>query len=91
MLQQLDTTTRPANECLDADPATEICTGPGVGAGACYGDSGGPEVFRLGHGIYSLVGVASALGGRETVCATAPSIYISATAYIDWIRSIVPV
>ncbi|WP_216213410.1 S1 family peptidase [Amycolatopsis aidingensis] len=84
-LQQLDTQVLAATECSGIDGDTELCTdNPGGDAGACYGDSGGPQVVRAGSG-WELIGVTSRSGNGDPVCATGPSIYTSAPAYADWI------
>ncbi|MCF6422796.1 S1 family peptidase [Amycolatopsis tucumanensis] len=84
-LQQLDTTLVDAARCAAIDPATELCTdSPGGTAGACYGDSGGPELVRAGD-RWLLLGLTSRSGNNDPACTTAPSIYTSALAYTQWI------
>lgn len=83
ILQQLDThVIGPAN-CKDLDPAHELCTDNPSGAGACYGDSGGPEVVQTTNG-WQLVGVTSRSGSVGADCGAGPSIYTNVTAYVDW-------
>ncbi|MQA11270.1 MAG: trypsin-like serine protease [Pseudonocardiaceae bacterium] len=85
-LQQLDTEVVPADQCTGMDANTELCTGnPGGNSGACYGDSGGPQIVQAGGG-WRLIGVTSRTGNNDPTCATGPSIYTSAVAYTDWIN-----
>lgn len=84
-LQQLDTQLVAASECSGIDGSVELCTdNPGGDAGACYGDSGGPQIVREGD-AWSLIGVTSRTGNNDPTCATGPSIYTSAPAYSSWI------
>nr|WP_106178216.1 serine protease [Prauserella shujinwangii] len=87
-LQQLDTSIVDGSRCESAfDHAAELCTdNPGGDSGACYGDSGGPEIARV-DGTWRLLGVSSRPGNDDAKCATAPSIYTSAVAYGTWITS----
>ncbi|OZM73329.1 serine protease [Amycolatopsis antarctica] len=80
-LQQLDTSVVDAGECTGIDGTKELCTeNPGGDSGACYGDSGGPQIADG-----KLIGVTSRTGNGDSTCATGPSIYTSAPAYADWI------
>jgi len=84
-LQQLDVEVLDASACTGIDGALELCTSnPGGVAGACYGDSGGPQIVG-GGGSWTLIGVTSRSGNGDSMCATGPSIYTDATAYADWI------
>jgi secreted trypsin-like serine protease len=84
-LQQLDVSVVDASECTGIDGALELCTSnPGGDSGACYGDSGGPQLVGDGSG-WQLIGVTSRSGNGDSTCATGPSIYTDATAYADWI------
>ncbi|WP_284747568.1 S1 family peptidase [Amycolatopsis sp. RTGN1] len=85
-LQQLDTHIVEGAKCTSVfDGTAELCTdNPGGKAGACFGDSGGPEVVRDGD-QWLLVGVTSRPGNNDPVCASAPSIYTSVVAYAPWI------
>ncbi|GAB3133887.1 serine protease [Amycolatopsis stemonae] len=85
-LQQLDTHIVEGTKCTSTfDGTAELCTdNPGGNAGACFGDSGGPEVVRDGD-HWLLVGVTSRPGNNDPQCATAPSIYTSVVAYAPWI------
>ncbi|GAA1234749.1 serine protease [Prauserella halophila] len=84
-LQQLDTGIVGDERCAAGfDATSEVCTDNPDGAGACYGDSGGPQLVRTGD-RWRLVGVSSRAGNNEPVCGTAPSIYTSAPAYATWI------
>lgn len=85
-LQQLDTHIVEGTKCTSTfDGTAELCTdNPDGKAGACFGDSGGPEVVRDGD-HWLLVGVTSRPGNNDPVCASAPSIYTSVVAYAPWI------
>jgi secreted trypsin-like serine protease len=85
-LQQLDTHIVEGAKCTSVfDGTAELCTdNPGGTAGACFGDSGGPEIVRDGD-HWLLVGVTSRPGNNDPVCASAPSIYTSVVAYAPWI------
>ncbi|MFI5591629.1 S1 family peptidase [Amycolatopsis sp. NPDC051758] len=85
-LQQLDTHIVEGAKCTSVfDGTAELCTdNPGGHAGACFGDSGGPEIVRDGD-HWLLVGVTSRPGNNNPECATAPSIYTSVVAYAPWI------
>ncbi|HJQ48510.1 MAG TPA: serine protease [Amycolatopsis sp.] len=85
-LQQLDSHLVDPAKCTAAfDPKVELCTdSPDGKSGACYGDSGGPEVVQADN-RWLLVGVTSRPGGSSATCVAAPSIYTSAVAYAPWI------
>jgi secreted trypsin-like serine protease len=85
-LQQLDTHIVEGAKCTAGfDGTAELCTdNPGGKSGACFGDSGGPEIVRDGD-HWLLVGVTSRPGNNDPVCASAPSIYTSVVAYAPWI------
>jgi secreted trypsin-like serine protease len=84
-LQQLDTQVIAATGCLGIDGLLELCTdSPGGVAGACYGDSGGPQIVKDGT-QWRLVGVTSRSGNDSSVCGSGPSIYTNVFAYTDWI------
>ncbi|PXY21191.1 S1 family peptidase [Prauserella muralis] len=85
-LQQLDTSVVDGAGCTAVfDPAVELCTGNPEGRkGACYGDSGGPEIIRAGE-RWLLAGVSSRPGVHDATCGTGPSIYTSVVAYTPWI------
>ncbi|SDG77263.1 Trypsin [Lentzea fradiae] len=83
-LQQLDTSIVADNRCSGISAASEICTNnTGGNKGACYGDSGGPQVKSV-NGRWELVGATSRSGGGST-CATAPSIYVDVPYFRSWI------
>lgn len=85
-LQQLDTSIVSDNECGGGGirAASEICTdNPGNNKGACYGDSGGPEIKRV-SGAWQLIGATSRSGGSAT-CAREPSIYVDVPYFRSWI------
>lgn len=86
-LRQLDTTLLPASQCAAAGiSAGEICVASPHGAGACYGDSGGPALQRQGWGRWADVGGAS----RETdpTCGIAPTVYTDEAYYRGWISTV---
>ncbi|MEU6645780.1 serine protease [Saccharomonospora sp. NPDC046836] len=87
MLRQLQTTILAAARCTAAfNPSVELCTNnPGGNQGACYGDSGGPQITPV-DGRWRLLGITSRPGNQDTTCATGPTIYTSAVAYTDWIN-----
>lgn len=83
-LQELDTSIVADNRCSGISGASEICTNnTGGNKGACYGDSGGPQVKSV-SGRWQLIGATSRSGGGAT-CATAPSIYVDVPFYRSWI------
>lgn len=87
-LQQLNTSIVADSLCSGGSivAATEICTSnPGGIAGACYGDSGGPEIKSVG-GSWHLIGATSRSGGGST-CAVNPSIYVDVPAFRPWIQA----
>jgi snapalysin len=86
---ELDTSIVADNRCSggDIDGPVEICTNnPGGNAGACYGDSGGPQVRRV-DGRWNLIGATSRSGNGDPRCATGPSIYGDLPAIRSWINS----
>jgi secreted trypsin-like serine protease len=84
ILQQLDTKVIDATACREIDGTLELCTDSPSGAGACYGDSGGPEIVQVDNS-WQLAGVTSRSGNDSSDCGTGPSIYTNASAYVDWI------
>ncbi|WP_376765941.1 S1 family peptidase [Amycolatopsis pithecellobii] len=90
MLQQLDSQlVDPARCTAPINPGVELCTdSPDAKSGACFGDSGGPELTQM-DGHWALLGVTSRPGAESSTCATAPSIYTSAVAYAAWITKLV--
>jgi secreted trypsin-like serine protease len=88
-LQQLNTSIVADSRCLGIRGSTEICTNnPSGNSGACYGDSGGPQVKQV-SGVWQLIGATSRSGNGSSTCATGPSIYVDTTATTlrNWIRS----
>lgn len=88
-LQELDTTIVDPAECQGGqiDAETELCTkGKEEGSGACYGDSGGPEIAKEGE-EWVLIGDTSRSGGSQD-CAVEPAIYTSTVAHADWINEV---
>lgn len=87
MLQQLDTSIVSDSLCSGIYAASEICTNnPGGTAGACYGDSGGPEI-KMVSGVWQLIGATSRSGGGS-ICAVRPSIYVDVPYFRSWIQSV---
>lgn len=83
-LQQLDTSIVSDSLCSGIRAASEICTNnPGGTRGACYGDSGGPQIKSV-SGVWQLIGATSRSGGGST-CAVAPSIYVDVPYFRSWI------
>lgn len=85
--QELDTSVVADSNCRGGQiiGSVEICTNnPGGNSGACYGDSGGPQVQRVG-GRWVLVGATSRAGNGNPVCATGPSIYGDLPSIRSWI------
>ncbi len=83
-LQQLNTSIVSDSSCGGISGSIEICTSnPGGVAGACYGDSGGPQIKTVG-GVWQLIGATSRSGGGSQ-CAQAPSIYTDVVAHKSWI------
>jgi secreted trypsin-like serine protease len=88
-LQQLNTSIVTDASCGGGAivAATEICTSnPGGVAGACYGDSGGPQVKSVG-GAWQLIGATSRSGGGSN-CAVTPSIYVDVPSLRTWIQGV---
>jgi hypothetical protein len=84
-LQELDTSIVPDSRCLGIRASTEICTNnPGGTSGACYGDSGGPQVKQV-SGAWQLIGATSRSGNGSSICATGPSIYVDVPVFRSWI------
>lgn len=84
-LQELDTSIVADNRCLGIRASSEICTNnPGGNSGACYGDSGGPQVKRVGA-AWQLIGATSRAGNGNPTCATGPSIYVDVPVFASWI------
>ncbi|GGM69119.1 serine protease [Longimycelium tulufanense] len=84
-LQELDTSVVPSWYCSGINGA-EICTdNPNGYSGACYGDSGGPQI-KVVSGRWELIGATSRSGNGDSRCATGPSIYTDVTAYTSWIQ-----
>ncbi|QBI19226.1 trypsin-like serine protease [Egibacter rhizosphaerae] len=67
------------------DAARTVCTG-GVERGTCFGDSGGPLVGADRDGGTVQIGVvSSSVASDEATCGSAPDLYASVPAYLDWI------
>lgn len=88
-LRELDTSIVADSRCTGGGirAASEICTSnPNGNSGACYGDSGGSEVKRVG-GAWELVGATSRSGNGSPTCATGPSIYVDVPVFSSWIAT----
>lgn len=81
MANELDTSVVADSRCVAIDGPHELCTNnPNGNAGACYGDSGGPQLKKVTSGKWAVVGITSRSGNNDTTCATGPSIYTDVTA-----------
>ncbi|MET8150839.1 S1 family peptidase [Actinoplanes sp. NPDC049668] len=84
---ELDTSIVADSRCSGIDAAYEICTNNTNGnSGACYGDSGGPQVRQVG-GQWALIGVTSRAGNNSSTCATGPSIYGDLSSIRAWVNT----
>ncbi|WUP51990.1 snapalysin family zinc-dependent metalloprotease [Micromonospora globbae] len=84
---ELDTSIVSDSRCLGINGPYEICTNNTNGnSGACYGDSGGPQVRRV-NGVWNLIGATSRAGNNNSTCATGPSIYGDLPAIRSWINT----
>ncbi|NUT45994.1 MAG: serine protease [Saccharothrix sp.] len=85
ILQELNTSIVSDGSCLGIYGAYEICTNnPNGNSGACYGDSGGPQIKSV-NGVWQLIGATSRAGNNNSTCATGPSIYMDVPAFRSWI------
>lgn len=85
-LQELDTAIVDDGQCSGITGQSEVCTSnPGGNAGACYGDSGGPQIKGT-PGQWELIGATSRAGNNDSNCATGPSIYTDVSALQDWVN-----
>ncbi|SHG32369.1 S1 family peptidase [Streptoalloteichus hindustanus] len=86
-LQELDTSIVADSRCRGISGSTEICTNnPNNNSGACYGDSGGPQVKAV-NGQWELIGATSRSGNGSSTCATGPSIYADVPAFRSWLQT----
>lgn len=85
VLQELDASIRPPGACPGIAKAELCVDNPGGAAGACFGDSGGPVVIRVGA-TWRLAGVASRLTGQGA-CGTRTAVYADAPALRTWITA----
>ncbi|TDB71359.1 snapalysin family zinc-dependent metalloprotease [Micromonospora sp. KC723] len=84
---ELDTSIVADNRCVGINAPYEICTNNTNGnSGACYGDSGGPQVRRI-NGVWHLIGATSRAGNNNSTCATGPSIYGDLPSIRAWINT----
>ncbi|GAA0799351.1 S1 family peptidase [Spirilliplanes yamanashiensis] len=82
---ELDTSIVADSRCSGINGPYEICTNNTNGnAGACYGDSGGPQVRQV-DGRWVLIGVTSRAGNNSSTCATGPSIYGDLPSIRTWV------
>jgi snapalysin len=82
---EIDTSIVEDNRCGGINGPFEICTNNNGGtAGACYGDSGGPQVRQV-NGTWQLIGVTSRAGNSDATCATAPSVYGDLPSIRGWV------
>ncbi|MFG2616824.1 S1 family peptidase [Streptomyces sp. NPDC048507] len=87
-LQELDTRVAATGDCLGVKAPGELCTTSRVpGAMACNGDSGGPQIQRIG-GRWELVGATAGDGDYDVdpECGGGPGVWTSVSAYKDWIN-----
>ncbi|MEU4568610.1 snapalysin family zinc-dependent metalloprotease [Micromonospora sp. NPDC023956] len=84
---ELDTSIVADTRCSGINATYEICTNNTNGnAGACYGDSGGPQVRKV-NGVWNLIGATSRAGNNNPTCATGPSIYGDLPSIRTWINT----
>ncbi|MET8357273.1 snapalysin family zinc-dependent metalloprotease [Micromonospora sp. NPDC005171] len=84
---ELDTSIVADSRCSGINGTYEICTNNTNGnSGACYGDSGGPQVRRV-NGVWTLIGATSRAGNNNSTCATGPSIYVDLPSIRSWIST----
>ncbi|MBQ0902286.1 snapalysin family zinc-dependent metalloprotease [Micromonospora sp. U21] len=84
---ELDTSIVADSRCSGINGRYEICTNNTNGtSGACYGDSGGPQVRRA-NGVWNLIGATSRAGNNNSTCATGPSIYVDLPSIRSWIST----
>jgi snapalysin len=84
---ELDTSIVADSRCRGINAPYELCTNNTNGnAGACYGDSGGPQVRSI-DGRWYLIGATSRSGNGSSVCATGPSIYGDLPSIRPWIST----
>jgi secreted trypsin-like serine protease len=78
--QEADTSIVADSKCpVITEGDRELCTNNPGKAGACYGDSGGPQLMKTHLNEWILVGVTSGWGTANTDCGAAPSIYTDVT------------
>ncbi|GGM69124.1 serine protease [Longimycelium tulufanense] len=89
ILQELDTSIVSDAGCRGGriNGRTEICTdNPDNWRGACYGDSGGPQIKAV-NGKWELIGATSRSGNGHPRCGTGPSIYVDVPVFRSWIQN----
>ncbi|MEU8421691.1 snapalysin family zinc-dependent metalloprotease [Micromonospora sp. NPDC048835] len=84
---ELDTSIVADSRCSGINGTYEICTNNTNGnSGACYGDSGGPQVRQV-NGVWNVIGATSRAGNNNSTCATGPSIYVDLPSIRSWIST----
>ncbi|GIJ76323.1 snapalysin [Micromonospora phaseoli] len=83
---ELDTSIVSDSRCSGINATYEICTNNPNSSGACYGDSGGPQVRRV-NGVWQVIGATSRSGNNNATCATGPSIYGDLSSIRSWINT----
>ncbi|WSG29430.1 snapalysin family zinc-dependent metalloprotease [Micromonospora ureilytica] len=84
---ELDTSIVADSRCSGINGTYEICTNNTNGnSGACYGDSGGPQVRQV-NGVWNLIGATSRAGNNNSTCATGPSIYVDLPSIRSWVST----
>ncbi len=89
-LQQVDMLVFSDAQCAAEDAVDSICIddeerGP---KSACFGDSGGPAVVKVGD-AWQLIGATSGYGGTGGDVCNGSTVYTSTVYYRDWIESTV--
>jgi len=65
-------------------PRIMVCTDSTVNAAICYGDSGGPLMYKRQERVYQ-VGVASF--SLSKTCGASPDVFTHVREYVPWIES----
>lgn len=87
LAHELDTSVVADSRCSGIKGPYEICTNnPNGNSGACFGDSGGPQIVRV-SGAWRLIGVTSRSGNENPDCGSGPSIYGDLPTIRAWINT----